>query len=190
MQFQSGLIARQPRLLTASEEKVIESYQQAEDLGYNKGSKMFAHALRAILGLGKENLNRRRQYLISLGFSENQTSDLCRKKPWILRMREERMKCAMDFLVKIVGLPLTDLVKRPDLIAFSVETRMVPRHRVMEALKSMHVQAPRKKRASFARCFTLPEKLFLEKYVYSNAESSTLLLDIYHGRKESWKGDH
>lgn len=68
----SELLARQPRLLVASEEKIIESFKQAEDLGFKKGSKMFASALRAILGLGKENLNRRRQCLFGLGFSENQ----------------------------------------------------------------------------------------------------------------------
>jgi hypothetical protein len=30
----------------------------------------------------------------------------------------------------------------------------------------------------------------LEKYVNSNPESSSLLLDIYHGRREIWKADH
>jgi len=172
----SELLARQPRLLTTSEEKVIESFKQAEDLGFKKGSKMFAIALRSILGLGEENLNRRRQFLISLGFSENEVSDLCRKRPSILCQNEEKVKRNVDFVVNIVGLPLADLVKYPNLFGYRVETRMIPRYRVMEALKSMHVQVPKKKEASI---FMLTEKRFLENYVYSNSESSSLLLDIY-----------
>jgi mTERF domain-containing protein len=172
----SELLARLPRLLTVSEEKVIESFKQAEDLGFKKGTNMFAFALRALLGLGEENLNRRRQFLISFGFSENQTSDLCRRRPSILRIREEKVKLNVDFVVNILGLPLADLVKYPALFEYSVETRMIPRYRVMEALKSMHVQVPKKKEASI---FMLTEKRFLENYVYSNAESSSLLLDIY-----------
>jgi hypothetical protein len=60
----------------------------------------------------------------------------------------------------------------------------------MEALKSMHVQVPKTKGASFPQIVILTEERFLEKYVYSNAESSSYLLDIYHGRRESWKTDH
>jgi len=186
----SELLARLPRLLTVSEEKVIESFKQVEDLGFKKGSKMFAIALRSILGLGEENLNRRRQFLISLGFSENEVLDLCRKRPSILCEKEEKVKRNVDFVVNIVGLPLADLVKYPHLFGYRVETRMIPRYRVMEALKSMHVQVPKTKGASFPQIVILTEERFLEKYVYSNAESSSFLLDIYHGRREIWKTDH
>jgi len=156
-------------------------------LGFKKGTKMFALALRAILGLGEENLNRRRQFLISFGFSENQISGLCRRKPSILRIREEKVKRNVDFVVNIVGLPLADLVKYPNLFGYRVETRMIPRYRVMKALKSMHVQVPKEKESSI---FISTEKRFLEKYVYSDAEYSSLLLDIYQRRRESWKANH
>jgi mTERF domain-containing protein len=192
----SEILATQPRLLTTQEEKVMESFKQAEDLGYKKGSKMFARALRQILGLRQESLDRRRQCLRSLGFSENQISDIWRKKPTSLGVTEEKMKRNVDFVVKTAGIPLVDLVKYPNLFEYSVETRMIPRYRVMEALKSMQVQvqAPTKKGKkeglSFLRIVIMPENRFLEKYVNSNAESSALLLDIYHGRREIWKADH
>jgi len=192
----SETLATQPRLLMTPEEKVIESFKQAEDLGFRKGSKMFAFALRPILGLGQEKLDRRRQCLRSLGFSENQISDIWRKKPSSLRITEEKIKRNVDFVVKTAGIPLADLVKYPNLFEYSVETRMIPRYRVMEALKSMQVQAQaptkkgKKEGLSFVQIFIMPENRFLEQYVNSNAESSALILDIYHGRREIWKADH
>jgi len=107
---------------------------------------MFAVAMRATLGLGQEKIDRRRQCLSSLGFSEIQISDLWRKKPFTISLREEKIKCNVHFLVKIAGLSLTDLVKYPALFSYSMKTIMFPRYRVMEALKSMQVQVPTKKR--------------------------------------------
>lgn len=42
----SELVAREPRVFTALEKDVIESFKEVVDLGIKKGSKMFAHALR------------------------------------------------------------------------------------------------------------------------------------------------
>lgn len=190
------ILTRQPRLLTTPEQKVVESFKHAEDLGFKKGSKMFARTLRVILGLSKEDIDRRRHCLRSLGLSENQISDIWRKKPSTLGVTEEKMKRNVDFVVKTAGLSLADLVKYPNLFQYSVETRMIPRYRVMEALNSMQVQvqAPmrkgKKEGLSFLQIVIIPEKSFLEKYVNSNDESSLLLLDIYHGKRVSWKADH
>jgi hypothetical protein len=44
------------------------------------------------------------------------------------------MKRNVDFVVNSVGLPLADLVKYPNLFDYSLEKRIIPRYRVMEAL--------------------------------------------------------
>jgi len=59
---------------------------------------------------------------------------------------------------------------------------MIPRYRVLEALKSMQVQML--KRLCFPIIVTLTEKRFLEEYINSNAESSSVLHDIYNGGKD------
>jgi hypothetical protein len=79
----SHLLSRQPRLLTTSEEKVIESIKLAEDMGVEKGSKKFANALRSFLGIRKESLDGRLQCLSSLGLSEKQISELLMGSPYI-----------------------------------------------------------------------------------------------------------
>lgn len=44
------LVVKQPLLLTTSEEKVIESFKQAENLGFKQGSKPFAAANACVFG--------------------------------------------------------------------------------------------------------------------------------------------
>jgi mTERF domain-containing protein len=174
----SELIATQPRLLSTPEEKVLESFKQAEDLGCQKGSKMFAAVLRNILGVGKEKIERRLQCLSSC-FSEKQVSELLRRWPLILGYSEENVKHHVDFLVKSVGFPLDCLVKYPSLFGCSLEKRIIPRYRVMEALKSRQVL---KTELIGPNIFYCTEKRFLEIYVNKNADSS-ILLDIYHSGK-------
>jgi len=177
------LLARRPGLVVMSEENVMEAFKLVEDIGLKKGSKMFAMGLRSILVMGKNNLGRKQQFLGSLGFSEKQISELLRKRTSILELSEEKIKRNLDFLVKTAGLPLTDLVKYPGLFAYSLETRMIPRYRVLESLKSMQVQMLRR-RLCFPSIIRLTEKRFLEEYVNSNAEFSSVLQDIYSGGKD------
>jgi len=179
-EFLSFLLAWQPRLFSASEEKVMESFKQAEDLGVKKGSKPFAAAMRAFLGVGRETIDRRLQCLRSLGFLEKQILEISSKTPLILGCSEENLKHHVDFVVNSLGLPLADLVKDATLFTYSVEKRMIPRYRVLEALKSMKM--PRTK-MSLPNVFQLSEKRFLEKHVNSNPEFSSVLRDIYHGGK-------
>jgi mTERF domain-containing protein len=179
-QVLSQLVVNQPRLLATSEEKVMESFKYAEDLGFNKGSKMFAIAVRAILGLRKDALERKLQCLRSIGFSENQISYLSRRYPTVLGLSEENLKCHVDFLVNSVGLPLDDLAKYGNLFTISLKKRILPRYRVMEALKSMQLM---KTEVISREFFLSTEKRFLDRYVNKNADSS-ILLDIYHSGKD------
>lgn len=113
---------------------------------------MFAKALCVIFELRKGNLNRKLQYLSNLGFSEKQISHLLKRRPSILQLSEEKMKRNVDFMIKNFGVPLAEFVKYPDLFENSLETRMIPRYRVMEVLRSMQVQMRKR-----GRCFS---KLF------------------------------
>jgi mTERF domain-containing protein len=90
------------------------------------------------------------------------------------------LKKKVEFVVKTAGFPLDDVVKYPVMLGYSLEKRMIPRYRVMEALKSMQVLETEK---TFPQIFKLPERDFLERYVDSNAQYSYLLRDIYHEAK-------
>jgi mTERF domain-containing protein len=175
----SELVAMEPLLLSASEEKVLESFKQAEDIGCPKESKLFARVMQIILGTAKEKLERRLQFWSSLDFSEEQVLELLRRWPMVLGYSEENVERHLDFLIKSMGFPLDYFVTYPALFGYSLEKRLIPRYRVMEALKSMQVL---KSDLICPTIFVLTEKRFLEKYVNNNAHSS-ILRDIYHSGK-------
>jgi mTERF domain-containing protein len=182
----SKLVARQPRLVMYAEEKVMESFKVAEGLGLEKGSQKFGHALRAILGIGQGKIDRKLQCLSSLGFSEKQIYKFSSRTPWLLGLSEEKLKRNVDFLVKSLGLPLDDIDRCPCLLQCNLERRIIPRYRVMEALKSMQLLKTERISPYIVK---LTDKRFLEKYVNWNAESSSVLRDIYYGGKAG-KVDH
>jgi len=132
------------------------------------------------LGLRKEHIDKRLQYLRSVGFSEKQIPEISRRSPSILAYSEEDLKRHLDFLVKSAGYTVADLLKYPDLLGYSLEKRIIPRYRVMEALKTMQVLNTE---MICPRYFQLTEEQFLEKYVNKNAES-LVLRDIYHWAKD------
>lgn len=173
----SELVALYPPLLVSREERIMESVKLVEHLGLKKGSKMFAVAMRAFLGVPKETIAMRLQCLSSSGFSEKQILQL---SPWIVGYTEEKLKRNIDFLVNSVGLSLDDFVTSPMLFSYSLEKRIILRYRVLEALKSMRGL---KTETSFRIIVNMPEKRFLEKFVNSNHQSSSILRDIYHGGK-------
>jgi len=170
----SHLVVRQPLLMRTSEEKVMESFKQAETLGFKKGSKLFAVAMRAFLGLGKEKLERKLHCLSGLGFSNEHISELSRREPRILGLSEEKLKRNVDFVVNSAGLSLADLLKYPQLFSLSLEKRIIPRYRVIEALKSIQVQEV-KRETTLRDMVQLTEKNFLD--IYHGAKAGKLIID-------------
>eukprot|EP01018_Ginkgo_biloba_P026596 Gb_12368 [translate_table: standard] len=173
----SKLLAKQPRFLTTPTEKIIESFEQAEKLGFSKGSKMFDIAFDVIIATGKDKVDQKVEHLKSLGFSDQELLLLCRRRPAVLSLSEEKVKRNVDFLVESIGLPLGIIAKTPFLLSCSLEKRLIPRYRVAEALKLMPVL---KKRSSFPRIVLLTEEKFLKTFVDSYPEFS-VLRDIYKG---------
>jgi mTERF domain-containing protein len=114
----------------------------------------------------------------------NKFSELSRREPRILGLSEEKLKRNVDFLVNSAGLPLADLVKYPNLFSLSLEKRIIPRYRVIEALKSMQVQEL-KRETTLRDMVQLTEKDFLDKYVNKNAKSSVLWIFTMVGKLES-----
>eukprot|EP01018_Ginkgo_biloba_P022643 Gb_26176 [translate_table: standard] len=176
----SQLLAKQPRLLTTSEKKITDSFKQAENFGLTKGSKLFSLAMHVIIAIGKENLERKLLHLKNVGFSEEAALELCKRMPGVLGLSEEKVKRNVDFVVKSVGLPISIIVKYPILLTCSLETRIMPRYKVVEALKSMKLL---KREKIFPQIVMLPEEQFLERYINPYSES-LLLRDIYKGVSE------
>ncbi|GLJ30340.1 hypothetical protein SUGI_0600240 [Cryptomeria japonica] len=159
----SFMVATVPKLLTVSEANAVRLFNQVEAFGHKKGSPMFAVSLRSLMGISNDYLEKKLCFLYRLGFSKEQVLVLCRRKPQILEFSRGKMKRNVEFLVNYAGLPLSEIVKYPHLLAYSLEARIIPRQRVFEALKSMGAI---KRTKSFPQIVMLNEERFMEKQEY------------------------
>lgn len=176
------LLTFAPDMLNASEENTLRLFKQVEDFGFSKGSKMFPIALRAISGLRKDVLEQKLQHLYGLGFSEEEVLVLCRRKPKLLSVSMDKMKRNLEFLVNSAAVPLSEIVRYPDLLMYSLESRIIPRYRVMKAVKSM---TEVKRMPNFRSVIRMTEKCFLNKFVNPFSDEAPFLWGIYSGVSDS-----
>ncbi|KAF8697953.1 hypothetical protein HU200_035452 [Digitaria exilis] len=108
----------------------------AEELGVPRSSLMFSQDMLVAASNTKETVAARLEFLKStLGVCESKVSTAVSKMPTILGISEECLLNKIQFL-KEVGLEPQFIVDRPNLLEFSLENRVVPRHRVMKALQA------------------------------------------------------
>uniref|UniRef100_A0A0E0BGF5 Uncharacterized protein n=1 Tax=Oryza glumipatula TaxID=40148 RepID=A0A0E0BGF5_9ORYZ len=86
----------------------------------------------------------------------------------VLGFSETKLRAKIEFLVTKVGLEPDYILRRPVLLAFSLEKRLVPRHYVVEALA---VKGLIRKGYDFYHCVCIRDDVFVAKYIdhYENA---------------------
>ena len=143
-------------------ELLKETVQRAEELGVERSSRMLSRALAVVAFVDKEVIDRRIQLLHNLGFSKDDVLAVVRKQPLVLGLSEQKIQGNVDFLTKDVGLELSYIVRRPVLLMYSVERRLLPRHCLLKVLREKGLVKGK------PDCFgtaSIGEKIFVEKYV-------------------------
>ncbi|RLN12217.1 hypothetical protein C2845_PM09G10290 [Panicum miliaceum] len=83
----------------------------------------------------KEVVDRRIQLLHNVGFSKDDVLAIVRKQPLVLGLSEQKVRGNVDFLMKDVGLEVSYIVRRPVLLMYSVERRLLPRRCLLKVLR-------------------------------------------------------
>ncbi|PUZ72933.1 hypothetical protein GQ55_2G435000 [Panicum hallii var. hallii] len=162
------------RLFTMNLEAFKETVQRVEELGIDCGARTFRQALAIFALTGKEVVSRRIQLLLSVGFSKDDVLAMVRKQPRVLGMSEKKLQGNMDFLVRDVGLELPYIVRRPALLMYSVERRLLPRHSLLKVLKAKELL---KNDLDYYFTASLGEKIFVEKFVHGFEKQVPGLID-------------
>jgi mTERF domain-containing protein len=89
-------------------------------------------------------------------------------------MSEKKLQGNMDFLVRDVGLELPYIVRRPALLMYSVERRLLPRHSLLKVLKAKELL---KNDLDYYFTASLGEKIFVEKFVHRFEKQVPGLID-------------
>ncbi|KAL5212028.1 hypothetical protein ABZP36_022875 [Zizania latifolia] len=173
----SKLLLASPRLVTMHPDYVQDAVRRAIQLGVAPGSQMFRHALSTAGCIGQEKVDVKVAVLKeTLGWSQEEVNLAVRKAPRILAASEERLRRNAEFLINDVGLQPQYIARRPVLLMYSLERRLLPRHHVVKLLKERQLIGQ-------DRCFfnvvAPTEEKFLEKFVAPFEDCVPGLADAY-----------
>jgi mTERF domain-containing protein, mitochondrial len=174
------------RLFTMNSKRLHEAVERVKDLGIKLGARMFPRVLVIISLMSKEAVNRRMQLLEKFGFSQDDILAIMRRAPVFLGVSDKKVQLNMDFLVKDVGLDLSYIVRRPVLLLYSVERRLLPRYCLLKVLRE---KALLKGEMDYYTTAMISEKKFLQKFVLPYKDVVPGLADGYALKCSGKAGD-
>jgi mTERF domain-containing protein len=173
-----SLLKNWPRVITASIPRFKEIVEEVKEMGFNPLRLNFVLAVLAMWGLNKSIWERRVNAYKRWGLSEEEILVAFGKSPWFIMASEDKIMQLMDFFVNKMGLEASLIVKRPDLINYSLEKRFIPRFSVIEVLLSKGLVV--KNNVYLPTVFKLSQKSFLQKFVTPYEEEASDLLKLYN----------
>ncbi|OEL26728.1 hypothetical protein BAE44_0012253, partial [Dichanthelium oligosanthes] len=127
------LFSRSRWVLTSNPERVKGLTMRAEELGVPRSSGKFWQAVSVMAQTTEEKVAARLEVLKStLGCNESEVATVVSTMPSILGISEECLLHKIQFFIKEVGMEPQYIVRRPVLLSYSLEKRLVPRHCVMK----------------------------------------------------------
>jgi len=164
------------RIFTMKPELLKETVQRVEELGVERSARMFRRAIAVVAFIDKGVIARRILLLHNVGFSKDDVLAIVRKQPLVLGTSEQKIQGNMDFLMKDVGLEVSYIARRPVLLMYSVERRLLPRHYLLKVLREKGLL---KGQPDYYGTASMGEKIFVEKFVHPFKNHVPGLTDDY-----------
>jgi mTERF domain-containing protein, mitochondrial len=165
------------RIISWDLERVKETVARAEELGVPRNTGMFKYALKAVLYLSPSRISAKLDFLkTALGCSEAELAIAVCKSPDMLRSSDAKLGRAVNFLKKEIGLETQYIVRRPALLNYSMDKRVMPRHYVIKILKTKGLL---KGDIDFYSVVSYSEKIFVERFLIDPDKSVPGLMDAY-----------
>ncbi|XP_065870725.1 transcription termination factor MTERF8, chloroplastic-like [Euphorbia lathyris] len=155
-------VCRAPLIFLSSQEKLKGLVQRVDEMGVERESRMFFQAIRALGSMSRENWELKLKLFRDLGFSEQNILYAFRIYPLAFAVSERKIKEVTQLLFSVEDLGISDIVRYPVTLTFSVEKRLKPRVRVLKALQSKNLL---KKKLCGARFCQISDADFINKYV-------------------------
>ncbi|GJN00255.1 hypothetical protein PR202_ga17673 [Eleusine coracana subsp. coracana] len=124
------------RMLTISTKHLQEALARVAEFGIERDSLIFPHALATFAVLSQQKLNKNVNLFEKLGWSRDDIAEGVKRAPHILAQSEERVRRNLEFLIGDVGLEIPYIARRPALMLYSFERRLLPRHCLINFLKA------------------------------------------------------
>ncbi|XP_059629813.1 uncharacterized protein LOC132272736 [Cornus florida] len=119
--------------------RIREYVTRVDEMGFDRESKKFLHAIRTISSMTIENWEMKLVVFKSLGFSEDDILSVFRRQPHVFAGSERKIKGITQLFLSTGKCDISFLVNNPDLLGCSIENRLKPRLRVVDVLESRNL---------------------------------------------------
>jgi mTERF domain-containing protein len=155
--------------------------EEVKGLGFNPSLITFGIALIAKECMGKKLWDKKFDTFKKWGWSDETVIQAFRSYPNLLTASIDKINLVMSFWVNQLGWNSLAVAKLPNMFAYSLHERIIPRASVLQYIL---MKGLREKNASIVTPFRYNEKLFLDKFVFSFKEESDNLLKRYEDKME------
>ncbi|CAM0901896.1 unnamed protein product [Alopecurus aequalis] len=158
--------------------KALVGRVEACAAGVPPASGMYTWCLFALHNIGVRAFEAKKAAVTrGLGCTDDEFAAMFRRAPCFMFTSEEVLRRKVEFLRTTARCSVGCVVRNPVLLTFSVDKRMAPRCRVVEALRSRGAVDFRK--TSLATIVRLSEDKFVERYIEKYKEDVPELLELY-----------
>ncbi|KAF8765679.1 hypothetical protein HU200_008176 [Digitaria exilis] len=175
----SKLVIMELGVLLTSPDRLSEIFEDLKALGLSITDTPFVYGIRALCGLSRETWLRKLALYQSFGVSEGELLRAFKKQPMIVLYSDENIKKKLRFLLDEVKLELTEVMRLPLIIGFSLEKNTKPRCAVLSVLMregkidpSTNVLSP----------LLASAKAFSERFVLRYADDVPDVVKAYEGK--------
>lgn len=153
--------------------EIVEFIKQ---MGFDPSTFAFVEAFRAMATLSRSKWEAKFGIFKSFGCTDEEILLAFQKRPLCLTISDEKIREAMNFFMKELGWDPSFFSARPNLLLYSLEKRIKPRHKVLQVLKSKGLL---EKEVHPVVYFVMSKKKFLQDYVFNYRQEVPGILEIY-----------
>ncbi|KHM99660.1 hypothetical protein glysoja_006503 [Glycine soja] len=151
---------------------------RVKEIGFSPLKNNFVVAISVLVTMRKSVWDSRFEVYQRWGWNHEMSLRAFRKFPGFMIFSGETFTKKMSFLVKDMGWPSEAIAEYPQVVAYSLEKRIIPRFSVIKILKSKGVL---EKNMYISSIICITEEKFLEKFVVNFQNVLPFLPDVYRG---------
>ncbi|KAB1210411.1 hypothetical protein CJ030_MR6G007162 [Morella rubra] len=172
----SMLLTRQPWLFVVKESKLRGLVSRVLEMGFAVNTRMLVYALYTVSCMSNETFMRKLELFQSYGFTSDECIAMFRKAPSLLGGSEEKLKLGIEFFINTMKWEKSVLIRAPYCLMYSMETRVFPRFRVLQIMKSKGLL---KREPRFINSLNLSEEEFLARFIANSLCASSVSCGNY-----------
>ena len=174
------LLREQTRIFKTRD--MLKSVKELKDLGFNPSKTTFGVALHAKTTVNNTLWNEKVDAFKKWGWSEQDSLEAFRKKPYSMLASIEKMNLVMNFWVNQLGWDAMAIAKTPYILSLSLEKRIIPRAAVVQFLLNKGLT---NRNASLTYPFVVTDKLFLNLFIKRFENEASYLLKLYEEKRNN-----